>query len=625
LTEFQPEVFGRYHLLDRIGVGGMAEVFLAKQYGESGFEKLLVVKRIHGHLSHESEFVNLFVDEARISVRLQHPNIVQVFDFGRVEDHYYIAMEYVEGRDLRRLLARLSEQRRLLPPELSAFVVHEACRGLDFAHKLEDRQGRPLGIVHRDIAHSNLLLSYNGELKVTDFGVAKARDRIRSTEGRLLLGRAEYMSPEQASGIAVDARSDVFSLGVVFWEMLTGRRLFKAESKVASLELVRSADPAPPSSLNPGIPFHLERIAMKALARAPEDRFADARAFQVELAGFLHPATTDSLREDLGAFMKLHFEDDLAADRRRLDINSGSPPALPFPRADPSPTPAMPVARPAPSHPRTRLLLLLALPFLGGGALLAWRALVPHLAVTVPAPESEAAAGLAALEILTDPPVSCRFELDGAPAGMGTRLRRDGLPADREIVLRVEAEGYLPVEETLILEKGERLRMPLRHEASPPARGPGFQEIPRQRHVSAEAPIEAPRAPASADPPPEAIGDPAIHPEPDPGPGPDPLLPAASVELAPEPPRALPEPEPPAPEPSARPKTGTLFVYVNNGWAEVYVDGVKLKKTTPIEGLRLAEGTHVIKLRRPSGSRTWTRSVEVVAGQDHTLHFDLEG
>src|SRR6185503_18485338 len=194
-ASFAPEAFGKYYLVDKIAVGGMAEIFKAKSFSHGGFEKLLVIKRILGHLSDNLEFIEMFIDEAKISVTLQHPNIVQIYDFGKLRDNYFIAMECVEGRDVKGLLRKLAERRKLLPIEFAVYIAHEMCKGLDYAHKKADGQGKCLGIVHRDISPSNILVSYSGEVKVADFGIARAENSLHETRAGVLKGKFEYMSP----------------------------------------------------------------------------------------------------------------------------------------------------------------------------------------------------------------------------------------------------------------------------------------------------------------------------------------------------------------------------------------------------------------------------------------------
>jgi len=282
------DTYGPYRLLERVAVGGMAEVFRAKRSGVEGFEKVVAVKRILSHLSDNKEFVDMFVDEAKMVAGLTHPNIVQIFDLGRIERSYYIAMEYVHGRDLRTILRRAKERHVLVPLELSAFVVSRLAAALEYAHRKRDEAGQPMLLVHRDVSPQNILLSFEGDVKLTDFGIAKAASKASITDKGALRGKLLYMSPEQAWGKAMDRRSDIFSLGIVFYEMLTGQKPFLGTSEMSILETVRECRVAPPITVNPGIPEKMERVAMKALERDPEVRYQDAGEMHRDLERVLH-------------------------------------------------------------------------------------------------------------------------------------------------------------------------------------------------------------------------------------------------------------------------------------------------------------------------------------------------
>ena len=257
----------------------MGEIFLAYTEGPGGFRKQVVIKRMMPHLSREPEFVTRFIDEANIVVSLTHGNIVPVFDMGEVDGDYFIAMEYIPGRDLRDILKCYGEQGDVIPTPIGIYVITEICKGLAYAHKKVDSEGHPLGIIHRDIKPSNILVSREGVVKLTDFGIAKAVSRLgRSITGRLQ-GKFCYMSPEQAAGKSVDHRTDIFSLGTVAYQVLAGARPFDAESDLAILDLVRAAEVPPPSSLNPALPEELDEILLKALSRDPDARYQDASVF----------------------------------------------------------------------------------------------------------------------------------------------------------------------------------------------------------------------------------------------------------------------------------------------------------------------------------------------------------
>jgi tetratricopeptide (TPR) repeat protein/tRNA A-37 threonylcarbamoyl transferase component Bud32 len=277
------EQFGKYSLIRKIGTGGMAEVFLARTTVAQGLNKTLVIKKIHGAYARSRPFVAMFVDEAKIALGLNHPNIIQVFDFGAVADTYFLAMEYVEGVDLLRLLQEAAKARQRLSYGLSAYIVQQLAKGLDYAHRKADDFGQPLGIVHRDISPQNILLSWDGSVKIVDFGIARARD-VHEEEG-VIKGKYAYMSPEQARGEPVDCRSDVFAAGIVLFELVCARPLFHGKGKDV-LDMVKSGTIPPPRELAPDLPESLERIILRALAFDRAARFQTARDLQHELGKF---------------------------------------------------------------------------------------------------------------------------------------------------------------------------------------------------------------------------------------------------------------------------------------------------------------------------------------------------
>jgi serine/threonine protein kinase len=301
--------YGQYLLLERIATGGMAEVFRAKRQGVEGFEKIVAVKRILPHLSDNKEFVEMFINEAKMVAGLSHPNIVQIFDLGKIEDTYYIAMEYIDGRDLRSILARAHGQDLLLDVDLTALIATKVVSALEYAHRHHDAAGKPLRIVHRDVSPPNILISRDGQTKLVDFGIAKAAIKASHTDSGSLRGKLLYMSPEQAWGRPIDNRSDIFSLGVVLFEMLTGRTLFMGTSEVSILDRVREARFLTPSSFNPSVPIELEAVVAKALKKNPAERYQDASEMTRDLDSYLRrrPAVGVS---DLADFVSKLFGED---------------------------------------------------------------------------------------------------------------------------------------------------------------------------------------------------------------------------------------------------------------------------------------------------------------------------
>jgi len=314
----QFEQFGKYLLLHKIAVGGMAEIFLAKQSGLAGFEKLVVIKRILPGRVGDNDFAQMFLDEARLAASMSHPNVPQVFDLNRVGDVVYIAMEYIAGQDLAHVLRVCKKTRTPFPHPLVARIFVDACAGLHYAHLLKDAHGSQLNVIHRDISPGNLLVSYEGVAKVLDFGVAKANSQLAKTVAGTLKGKFAYMSPEQIQMKYLDARVDVWSLGVVLWESLTVRRLFTGVNELA---LARSIldDPIPsPSIVDPQIPAGIERIAMRALQRDRNRRYPNAEAMRSDLEAFLRTLPTPPAAADVAAFVKQIFAEEFTAHGKLL-------------------------------------------------------------------------------------------------------------------------------------------------------------------------------------------------------------------------------------------------------------------------------------------------------------------
>ena len=281
------ETFGNYELLRRIATGGMAEVFLAKQRGIGGFERLVCIKRILPHLAVQQDFVTMFMDEARIAASLVHPNIAQIYEVGRVDDAHYIAMEYVRGEDLRHVYNEEVARGRAMPAGPAAQIAMGAACGLDHAHRQTTIDGRPLEIVHRDVSPQNVLVTFDGHVKLVDFGVAKAVGKAAETKAGVLKGKYSYMSPEQAAGETVDARTDVFALGVTLYEVTTGQRLFRRDNEIETLHAVIACEVPPPSAVLPGYDPELEAVVVRALAREAAARFQSAGDLAQALERFL--------------------------------------------------------------------------------------------------------------------------------------------------------------------------------------------------------------------------------------------------------------------------------------------------------------------------------------------------
>jgi serine/threonine protein kinase len=307
--------FGRYELLKRVAAGGMGEVFLARQAGFQGFEKLLVVKVLLPHLMADEGSRTMFLDEARLAARLLHPNVVQIYDLGQVGDMFYIAMEYVHGESLVEVWKIGRNPKKRMPLPLVARVIADAAAGLDYAHKAIDTDSSPLHLVHRDVSPHNILVSFEGSTKVIDFGIAKAAGRATHTKTGLIRGKSSYMSPEQLHEKTLDGRSDIFALGIVFYELATGTRLFQRDTEIAGIKAILECNIPPAPSLNNEIDPMLDSIMMQALAKEPEERFKDAAAMRLALEDWLVQKQRPGSGAHLAKYMREVFSDRLDAEK----------------------------------------------------------------------------------------------------------------------------------------------------------------------------------------------------------------------------------------------------------------------------------------------------------------------
>jgi serine/threonine-protein kinase len=318
-THRSAETIGRYEVVGRLATGGMAEILLGRLLGPSGFERPVVIKRILPHLAEQPAFVDMFLDEARLAARIQHKNVVQVHELGQQGQNLFLVMEYLEGENAAGIIRRSLVASRPLPVALCAYIVAEACAGLHAAHELTDANGHPLGLVHRDVSPQNIFVTYGGGVKVLDFGIAKAADRTAHTEVGQLKGKFEYMSPEQCRGKPIDRRSDVFALGIVLYELLTQKRLYKRSTKLAVLEAVCRDPTPPPSTIVPGCPESLDRIAQRALAKLPDERYANAGDMRRDLMGVVRDLLgSEDPEEKLAQVMSELFQDRVREKRDML-------------------------------------------------------------------------------------------------------------------------------------------------------------------------------------------------------------------------------------------------------------------------------------------------------------------
>jgi eukaryotic-like serine/threonine-protein kinase len=300
----------RYRITDKIAAGGMAEVFKGVAESLQGFRKTVAIKRILPSLTKNTKFVTMFLDEARLSLFLQHANIVQVFDIGHADDTYFIVMEFVDGVDLKAILEWRRRIGRRLTIGQTIYLIMEVCKGLAYAHDLAHPEtGERLGIVHRDVSPANVLISKNGEIKLADFGLAKAASQLESTDPGVVKGKMSYLSPEAARGENVDQRSDIFSVGILLYEMLTSKRLFYGDTDYQTVELVRNAKIPPIAAQNPEVEPEFEEICRKALARRTEDRFQSATDLQDALAHYLFSRGLKMIQRDIAEMVRTCIED----------------------------------------------------------------------------------------------------------------------------------------------------------------------------------------------------------------------------------------------------------------------------------------------------------------------------
>jgi len=313
--------FGRYLLLDHLAQGGMAEIFRAWAPSVDGGGRLIVLKCVQPDFGQDVEFLQMFRSEIRVSIGLNHPNIVQLYDFGEVDGRPYIAMELVEGKSLKQLVQQLQQQQTYLPVEFSAYAIEQVAAGLHYAHAYRDRTtGELLNIIHRDISPQNLLIAYTGNVKIIDFGIAKAASNRQNTRAGIIKGKPSYLSPEQISGEVLDGRSDIFCLGTVLWETLTGRKLFAGDSDLAAIRLIDACDKhvKPPSTVNPSVSPELDAITLKALSHNRDKRFATAEEMQRALHRAVYAINSSFDPSDFSAYLHNTFKKDMEREHNEL-------------------------------------------------------------------------------------------------------------------------------------------------------------------------------------------------------------------------------------------------------------------------------------------------------------------
>ena len=569
----QQQQLGKYQLVRKLAAGGMAEVFLAKATGHMGFEKTLVLKRILPELAEEPAFVQMFLSEARLAARLTHPNIVQIFDFGESEGTYFIAMEYIDGPSLRTLIQRAAAQRQLLPPEVCARLISLACDGLAFAHDFTDPEtGEAQGIIHRDVSPDNILLSRQGAVKVVDFGIAKATGQSHKTESGIVKGKLPYMPPEQLRAKPVDRRADVYALGVVLYELLTGQRPYASESEAGLMQAILYEPPIPAAKHREDIPPHLRRILHKVLSKDRDERYADCHAFQDDLEAFIRNVGKTVMTKQVADLIN------------RTTTDPGGLPVAKEPRKTPTPTiPTTPNAPPGltrkrPSSPTNEAPT------------------ANHRPPQAPTQEEPRA-------LATPPPRRTTSEQETAP---GRRPPRPiAIPTSDRGSQEQPTSKRRPSERWALASLAILLI----------AAASGVVVVPRLSWIEWDAfaapkPRDAATSPAQVET--EQPSESAPSPNPDKG-NPD-------VGPAVDPPIGGPKPPPPS-APRVRGE-GTLELRIQPYYAIVFMDGRKLG-VTPMDKLRLPAGLHTLKFVNKKLGKTIQREVDIKAGQETLLKLDM--
>jgi serine/threonine-protein kinase len=521
VTETLPQKIGRYDVLGHLAAGGMAEIFLGRLVGPSGFERPIVIKRILPNLARDREFIEMFLDEARIIAGIRHPNVVQVQELGHDNGELFLAMEYLEGESASGLTRRLCAQHETIDFGLGAYILSEACAGLHAAHELTDAEGKKRNVVHRDVSPQNVFITYSGEVKVLDFGVAIAADRITKTEAGQFKGKFEYASPEQCRGHTLDRRSDIFALGIVLYEVTTGTRLFKRNGSLDMLRAICETPIVPPMELMPGYPPQLNAVVMKALSRKADERYQTALEMRRDLLAVIRAISNDVAPEEgLSALMHRCFAERIALKQemlrsvqagRRLDqmpsVETDTTIEIPIAYADgptlpPQPAP-VPAGQPAlgegslaeiashitgvtPARKTIGMVPLVAggvglVVVLGGVAIgvvmhnsssreqqqpapLASTeapAVVPapSAAIATPPPTTNAVANEIVLRIDTVPP-GAHVIVGGVDRGVSP-AEVHVLRASEGLPIEIRKDGYLPLKDNVVPDMDQRLRLTL--------------------------------------------------------------------------------------------------------------------------------------------------------------------
>lgn len=555
---------GKYKLVKLIAAGGMAEVYLAKQAGAAGFEKQVCLKRILPHLARDKQFVEMFLNEARLASQLDHPNIVSIFDLGEANGNYFIAMEFIDGPNLRSVAKRAKEVNELLPIPEVLKIVAQAAAGLEYAHDLTDREGNPLGLVHRDISPDNILVHRNGTAKVVDFGIAKAANSAGHTRTGTLKGKVAYMPPEQLRGEPLDRRTDVWALGVVLYELLGGKRPWDASNEVALIGAIMTTEPQPLNELRDDAPAELVRIVHQALVKERDQRYQSCAELQHDLEQLVVTMGQSITNARIADFVKAYSAPPDPSASEGTGAEMGAIEAETFGTGAVAPIVGQPgtPAGPGSETPAGTDAGTLMMP--GGPA--------------APQPKSRALVyGLAA------------FGAIAVLAGGGAAVILKGGQSDEQ--------------QPVAVERATAPKAP-----APPAPPPPPPVEPPKEVVQAPPPVEAPKPAEPARPRVVARADPK------------PAAPAAPAE--PQAPAVVIQREAPPP-PSVTAK-GELVLMVRP-WAKVEIDGREMGVTPLPDAIKLAPGEHKVRLMNSELEKDITRTVTIEAGQRAVLKEILDG
>lgn len=650
-----PRRFGKYTLLRKLATGGMAELFLALQKSVAGFEKLVVIKRILPAMNHDSAFIEMLLHEAKIAATLTHANIVQTFDVGQAEGTYYIAMEHVHGEDLRGIVRQMNKKGVVeFPLEHAIEIMLGVTSGLAYAHEKRDLDGSPLNIVHRDISPQNIVVTFSGDVKIVDFGIAKSDTKMgMETQSGKLKGKVPYMSPEQARGEVIDARSDIFAVGVILFELTTGRRLFKGQSEFETLKLICEREYPRPSSVRPSYPRELEAIVMGALAKDRTARFQTARHLQSALEDFVRRDRIPVSNVALTQYMQSLFEEKLQAQKQQLlqgkqlaDIielqqpseaahsdadNAGrlSSSVLSAPSAARTLTEIRAIKRTA-----TVGAVAIATLVVGGitAGVLGWRAhqrTLANAAVVAAAAEPVVVANRGGIAFTSDPP-GATIWIDGEMRPEVTPAQIAQLPTGRALDVKMSKEGFEPLKKTITLTDAEpsttwsgvMSRGSVTVDSAITPKVPGTVALldgkamngtnaagvtsGDQHKLVVGAPGYVDQAFTFIATPQETKHFDVVlvketrHPHHGGGTSPDSTNPS------------------PSPGPAGN---GKLNVGASPGWCDITVDGVA-RGATPVAGLELSAGSHRIVCKPPDGS-AMSASVTVTADGLTRYKFNL--